>query len=254
MRATAIVDSCLGDRVLGSSGGDGLPCAADERVPEIDPGSITSALTLLCGGVLILTGHGNDRSSPPTDCGLPQDDAIVAVMESGNPAFAIGKKSWLRAGWFQPVWLLLLCGEVIILSLRFDINIPSVANQPSLIVRCCRFLCAHSPGNLRGRPRGRRASRVSSSASGIGQAVSRVGGEAPCARPRCCASADLCGFLLVHRQVHRGYVPIDGPGCPGSSLDELRGGDIGNLGAGGNARRFLVTSFRAVGRSWWPVC
>lgn len=30
---------------------------ADERVPEIDPGSIASALTLLCGGVLMLTGR-----------------------------------------------------------------------------------------------------------------------------------------------------------------------------------------------------
>ena len=30
---------------------------ADERVPEIDPGSIVSALTLLCGGMLILTGR-----------------------------------------------------------------------------------------------------------------------------------------------------------------------------------------------------
>ncbi|MGC8639404.1 MAG: hypothetical protein ACP5XB_05945 [Isosphaeraceae bacterium] len=30
---------------------------ADEQVPEIDPGSMASALTLLCGGVLILTGR-----------------------------------------------------------------------------------------------------------------------------------------------------------------------------------------------------
>ena len=29
----------------------------NEPVPEIDPGSISSALTLLCGGVLILTGR-----------------------------------------------------------------------------------------------------------------------------------------------------------------------------------------------------
>jgi hypothetical protein len=29
----------------------------DEPAPEIDPGSIVSALTLLCGGVLILTGR-----------------------------------------------------------------------------------------------------------------------------------------------------------------------------------------------------
>jgi hypothetical protein len=30
---------------------------ADEQVPEIDPGSIVSGLTLLCGGLLILTGR-----------------------------------------------------------------------------------------------------------------------------------------------------------------------------------------------------
>jgi hypothetical protein len=30
---------------------------ADEQVPEIDPGSIASALTLLCGGVLVLRGR-----------------------------------------------------------------------------------------------------------------------------------------------------------------------------------------------------
>lgn len=29
----------------------------NEPVPEIDPGSLSSALTLLCGGVLILTGR-----------------------------------------------------------------------------------------------------------------------------------------------------------------------------------------------------
>ncbi|MGC8639403.1 MAG: exosortase E/protease, VPEID-CTERM system [Isosphaeraceae bacterium] len=57
------------------------------------------------------------------------------VIESGNLTFAIGRTNRLPGGWFQPAWLLLLIGEVIALSLSFDVNIPAVANQPSLIVR-----------------------------------------------------------------------------------------------------------------------
>jgi hypothetical protein len=52
LRAAAIAAGFL----LLQAGLAGL-ALADEPVPEIDPGSMASALTLLCGGLLILTGR-----------------------------------------------------------------------------------------------------------------------------------------------------------------------------------------------------
>jgi hypothetical protein len=52
MRVVAVMAGYL----LLQAGWTGL-ALADEQVPEIDPGSMSSALTLLCGGLLILTGR-----------------------------------------------------------------------------------------------------------------------------------------------------------------------------------------------------
>jgi exosortase E/protease (VPEID-CTERM system) len=52
-----------------------------------------------------------------------------------NLAIAMRAISRLRTAWLITAWLLVLVSEVIALSLSFDINIPAVATQPTLIVR-----------------------------------------------------------------------------------------------------------------------
>lgn len=52
-----------------------------------------------------------------------------------KPAITISTIRQSRLVWFHSVWLLLLIGEVLALSLSFDVNTPAVANQPNLIVR-----------------------------------------------------------------------------------------------------------------------
>ena len=59
----------------------------------------------------------------------------MVPIELENQTVAIGTTSRPQSFWFHTAWLLMPIGEVIALSLSFDVNTPAVASQPSLIVR-----------------------------------------------------------------------------------------------------------------------